>query len=300
MTDPITIYTGASGLNTVSDPVRIDFKDGITDLQVAVNISIDKSGRINRRTGVTLAQAGSYHSLFCDKGDCFVVSGEYLYRVNDDDTLAEVTSGLTEDEKMAFVQVGPRTYYTNGYEKGFIYEAGSNSWEAGTYTGPDTNRDFSGPPTGTHLATFNGRMFISEGTVLWWSEPFNFDIYDKAESFIQFFDKIIMVQPVAEGIFVSTEKKIYFLGGAEPRAFTVREVYQYPAAEWSNAVERIESSEIGFDGGACAVWASREGAILGLPTGQVLNLNKNKVVYPDEATTGFGCIRGYNFIHGVN
>ena len=143
-------------------------------------------------------------------------------------------------------------------------------------------------------------MFIAEGKVLWWSEPFNFDIYNKAESFVQFFDDIVMIQPVDNGIFVSTEKKTYFLGGADPKAFELKEAAQYPSIEWSNTIEKVDASEIGIDGGLCAVWASREGAILGFSTGQILNLNKNKVVYPDDATTGFGCLRGYNFIHGVN
>lgn len=301
MAKPITIFSSAQGLNTVSDPTRISFNNGVTDLQAAINISIDQSGRVNQRTGTTLLQAGSYHSLFCDGGDCFVVKDSSLYRVNSDDSLTIVTSGLTADQKMDFAQVGARTYYTNGYEKGFVHEAISNTWTLGAYTGPETNRQFSEPPTGTHLATFNGRMFISEGKVLWWSEPFNFDIYDQAESFAQFFDDIVMVQPVAAGIFVSTTSNTYFLGGASPRDFTLQEVAQYPALEWSNTIGKVDAAELGFkSSGLCAVWASQEGAILGFPTGQIFNLNKNKVVYPDDATTGFGCLRGYNFIHGVN
>jgi len=300
MTKTTKIFTAATGLNTVSDPTRIGFDNGVTDLGVAVNIEIDQSGRVNRRVGVSKLQAGSYHSLFCDTGDCFVVSDTTLYQVNTDDSLVAIRSDLTMGQKMDFVQVGDRTYYLNGSEKGFVYQSSSDDWTIGTYTGVDTNRQFSAPPIGTHLDTFSGRMFISEGKVLWWSEPFNFGLYNKAESFIQFFDDIIMIQPVAGGIFVSTSKKTYFLGGVSPMDFTLREVTQYPAIEWSNTVEKVDASEIGFDGGLCALWASREGAILGLPAGQIFNLNKNKVVYPDDATTGFGCLRGYNFIHGVN
>ena len=298
---PILIYSGATGLNTVDDPVRIGFQEnGRTDLQVAINISIDQSNRINRRIGTKRLLTGSYHSLFCDGGDCFVISGGSLYRVNSDDTLTGLRSGLTEDQRMDFEQVGDRTYYCNGYERGFIYNSVSYSWVAGTYTGPETNRDFSAPSTGVHLAMFQSRMFISEGPVLWWSEPFNFGLYNKAESFGQFHDGIIMIQPVYGGLFVSTDKKTYFASGLNPKDFTLKEVAQFPAIEWSNTAEKIDASDMGMDGGLCALWASREGAILGFPTGQIFNLNKNKVVYPDDATTGFGCLRGYNFIHGVN
>lgn len=296
----ITIFSGATGLNTVEDPVRIGFqKNGLTDLQVAVNISIDQSLRINRRTGVTRINTGSYHSLFCDGGGCFVVKDDSLYQVGDG-ALTGLRSGLTTGQKVSFAQAGDRTYYTNGYENGYIYNGASRVWAKGTYTGVETNRQFSEPPIGSHLAIFGSRMFISENNVLWWSEPFNFGLYDKAESFVQFYDNIRMVQPVAGGIYVSTTKKTYFLNGNLPKEFVFMEVAQFPAIEWSNAVEKIDAADIGLDGGLCAVWASREGAILGAPTGQIFNLNKNKVVYPDNATTGFGCLKGYNFIHGVN
>ena len=296
---PILIYSGALSLNTVDDPVRIAFQEnGLTDLQVAINISIDQSLRINRRSGVSRIRTGSYHSLFCDGGDCFVISGDSLYQVNADDTLTGIRDGLTVGQRMDFTQVGDRTYYCNGHERGFLYNSLSWLWNLGTYTGVETNRQFVAPPTGTHLAASQGRMFIAEGSVLWWSERHNFDIYDKAESYAQFYDEIVMVQAVAGGVFVSTNKKTCFLEGSVPKNYV--EVAQYPAVEWSNAVEKVDASEIGFEGGLCALWASREGAILGFPTGQIFNLNKNKVVYPDSATTGFGCLKGYNFIHGVN
>lgn len=297
---PIKIYSGSSGLNTVDDPVRLPFQEGgLTDLQVAINISIDQSNRINRRIGTSRLLTGAYHSLFCDGGDCFVIRGSALFQVNSNNSLTGLRSELTAGVKMDFDQVGERTYYCNGYEIGYIYNSVSYTWIIGDYTGVKTNRQFDAPPVGTHLADFMGRMFIAEGKVLWWSEPFNFDIYDKAESFVQFYDDIIMIQPVVGGIFVSTDKKIYFLGGTNPKDFTFQEVAQFPAIEWTNTVEKVDATDIGLDGGLSAMWASKEGAILGLPSGQIFNLNKNKVVYPDDATTGFGCLRGYNFIHGV-
>ena len=299
--NPILIYSGATGLNTVDDPIRIDFQEnGLTDLQVAVNVSIDQSNRVNRRSGVQRLQPGSFHSAFCDGGDCFVVRDTSLYQVANNGVLTGIRSGLTADQRIDFKQTGDRTYYCNGYELGFIYNSVSNVWSVGTYTGPDTNRQFSAPPIGTHLAVFQGRMFISEGSILWWSESFNFDLYNKAESFVRFHDDIIMIQPVDGGIFVSTEKSIYFLGGSVPKEFTFNEVAQFPAIEWSNTVEKVDATDIGLEGGLSALWASKEGAIIGFPTGQIFNLNKNKVVYPDDATTGFGCLKGYNFIHGVN
>lgn len=299
---PITIFSGATGLNTVDDPVRLPFQEnGMTDLQVAINISIDQSLRVNRREGVTELQSGSFHSLYSKGNGCFVIKDDSLYQVAVDGSLTGIRSDLTLNKRMDFERAGPRFYYCNGFERGFIKDGVSNVWNIGTYIGPDTNRHFSGPMSGNHLSVFGSRLFIAEGKVLWWSEPYNYSLYNKAESFAQFNSEILMVKPVAGGIFVSTKNRVVFLGGTNPLEFTMQDVTNYPAVEWSDAIELVSASELGFkSSGLCALWASPEGAILGFPSGDTFNLNKEKIIYPENAKEGFGCLKGYNFIHGVN
>ncbi len=296
---PFNIFSGATGLNIVEDPVRIaQTKDGKSDLQVAVNITIDQSYRPKTRDGVEKKLDGSFHSLFSNGNVCYVVKGESLFEVAADFTLTGIRSGLTLDARMAYASVGDRTYYTNGTELGYIKDTISNVWGIGTYAGVDTNRVFSAPMAGQHLAEFLGRMFISEGNVLWWSEPFNFGLFNKGESFVQFHTKIRMIKAVSSGLFISTEKSMYFMQ-YQDRQFTCNKVAAYPAVEWSDASELVDGYEVGFKtGGLCAVWASPEGVIVGSPEGFIYNTNKNKVIYP-EGKTGFGCIKGYNYIHGV-
>ncbi len=300
MTKPITIFSGATGLNIVEDPVRIpQQKNGLSDLQVAVNVSIDQSLRVNSRRGVSRLQTGAFHSLFCDGGDCFVVKGDSLFQVGTDGSLRGVRSGLTEGVRMAFAQVGDRTYYVNGYEKGFLEGGVSHVWQKGEYNGPETNRVFDGPIPGHHLAEFSGRMFVSQENVIWWSEPFHFGLFNKAESFVQFHSRVRMMKPVDAGMFISTERRTYYVEGVNPKGWQARQVAGFPAVEWSDAIEYVNAADLGFEmSGLCPVWASPEGAILGLPTGQIFNLNKKKVIYPENARTGFGCMVGLNFIHG--
>ena len=121
MSDPIVIFRGTSGLNTVADPLRIFNKDGISDLQVAINIDIDQSLRPSRRSGVTKIQSGAYHSLFCDEKNCFVIKEDSLYKVSADNSLLGIRSDLTLNAKMDFAQFGEYTYYTNNYEIGYIF-----------------------------------------------------------------------------------------------------------------------------------------------------------------------------------
>lgn len=296
---PVTIFRGTSGLNTVADPARIPIGKGhISDVAQIVNMRIDQYYRPSRRLGTTLLKTGDYHSIFCDGGSCFVVSGDSIYIVANNGDTQGIRSGLTPGQKMAWTQYGDLTYYSNGIEQGVIEGGVSKPWVVGEFHGQETNRSFVVPNNINHLEIQSGRIYGSIGKVLWWSEQFRFNLFDLANSFVQFHTKIRMIKAVAEGLFVSTEKNTYFLAGTNPQAFTQRQVASFPAIEWTEAVEYVDGGDVGFDPGLCAVWASPEGAILGFPNGAIFNLNKNKIIYP-EASKGFGCLLGYEYLHGI-
>ena len=109
-----------------------------------------------------------------------------------------------------------------------------------------------------------------------------------------------MVKPVDGGLFVSTSKAIYFLEGLVPGDFTQKKRASYPALEWSDAIDYVNGTDIPeFEiEGLCALWTTPEGAMLGTPTGNLINLNKNKVIYP-HGTKGASLLRGLNFIHTI-
>ena len=302
--NPITIFRGTSGLNTVDDPARIPMaKNAISDVAELVNMRVDSSWRPSKRVGQTLIESGVFHSLYCDGGDCLVAKDRdadtAIYQVGNDGTLAGIRSGLDLGRRIAFKQYGEKTYYANGMQTGIVEDGVSNAWETGEYHGPATDRSFSIPTGITHLEIHSGRMFASTGNVLWWSELFRFDLFDQARSLIQFHTDIRIVKSVAGGMYVSTEHNTYFLTGNKPSEFTMVKVASFPAVEWSDAIEYVDGGDIGFDPGRCALWVSIEGAILGLPSGQILNLTKHKIIYPENVRTGFGCLMGYNFIHGA-
>jgi hypothetical protein len=296
----MNFINGVSGLNTVVDPTRVQYdpKTGVSDLSVAVNIDIDDSGRPGRRQGFTSAQAGNFHSLFCDGGGCYVGKDKALYQVGSDLSLTGVRSGMS-GEQIRYCQVLNDIYYSNGTENGIIRAGVSRAFSSDTYVGPDTNRHFAAPPVGRHLAHYRSRIYISDGPVLWWSEPFMYGLFDKAKGFIQFGSDIVMIAPVASGLFVSDRSKTVFLRGV-PGGFEQETVCTYPAVEDTLAIDKVEGMEIGLqEPGLCRVWSSPEGAIMGTSGGQVINLNKDKVVYDENVTSGAGLLRGYQFIHNM-
>jgi len=305
MTDPITIFRGTSGLNIVADPARIPMTEaGINDVAEIVNMRIDQYNRPSRRPGFSLLQAGSFHSLFCNTEDCFVIqtraTDDAIMQVAADGSLSGLRSGLTSGHKMSWAQHGDKTYYSNGIDRGIITSGSSGAWDVGTYHGPETNRNFTIPESMTHLQIHSGRMFASVGKVLWWSELFRFDLFNLADSFVQFNTGIRMIKPVDGGLYISSGRNTYFLSGLSPEDFTLHKVASFPAVEWSDAIEYVDGGDIGYDPGLCALWASTEGAILGTPSGSIINLTKTKIVYPENVSTGFGALIGYEFIHGMN
>jgi len=302
MSRQLPYLRGSSGLNTVDDPTRIKYspKSGVSDLAVAVNVTISPSGRINRRTGKTLRVPLDSHSLFCDGGECVFVhtSGLYLLETNFSYRLLR---SVSSNNRMAYMQVGNRIYFTNNQTLGYVESGIARGWSMRKdYVGPVTQKTFTGPFPGNHLAYHGGRIYISKDNILWYSEYGALYWFDMARNFFPFNTHIRMIKPVTNGLFVSTEKAIYFLRGLVPGDMVQSKLTTYPALEWSDAIDYIDGTDVPeFEiSGPCALWTTREGAMLGTPDGGAINLNKKKVVYP-QGTKGCSLLRGLNFIHTV-
>lgn len=313
MADPITIFRGTSGLNTVADPARIPMaENAISDVAEIVNMRIDQYNRPSRRPSFELIQAGSFHSLFNSGNSCFIIqtrtSDDAIMKLNSDHSLTGIASGLDRDRRMAWCKHGDIVYFSNGNQKGKIILDSVYDWLPGNYYGPETTMDFSIPEDITHLEIHSGRMYVSVGNVLYWSEQHRFDLFNLGGSefhgsFAQFYDPITMIQSVSDGLYIGTEKETYFLTGNDPKDFTSIKAADFPVIEWTDAANFVDARDLGFDPGfdhgLCVLWASPEGAIIGFSNGIIMNLNKEKIIYPENTVSGFGCLVGYEFIHGM-
>ncbi len=304
----ITVFSATSGLNTVADPVRVPFdqQTGTSDLALAKDIDIDQYGRPSRRVGRTLLSAGSFQKVFCDGGDCFAVEDRELdsaiFQVAPDLTIASqsLQAGLSRGAPVVFAQTFEKTFYCNGFVNGVIEGGVSSPWPVQEYSGPDTTRVFSGAPVGNKLEFAFGRMFVIVGDVVYWSERFMPGLYDMARNFWQFGSQIRMFRAVAGGYFISDSKATYFYKGLDPAKVDPIRVAPFPACEGTDALDKVVGMDVGMqEPGECLLWASPEGACLGTPSGMLINLNKEKIIYPDDAVQGSGLLRGYHFIHTV-
>ena len=306
MGEPVVIFAGTTGENDIVDPVRlkINFETGIAELAEAVNVLIDQTGLPYRRPGQTLVSAGDYHSIFCDGGDCFVIleTVDYstIYRLNADKTLTAIQPGLAKGKRYGWLQVGSKTYWSNGVEKGVIVNGVSLSWAAQTYAGPPTSRNFEGPPAGTHLALFGSSICVVNGPIVRISEPLGYGLFDRARSRVRFSSDVKLYKPVTAGVFASDSKYTYFLEGSNPNDLARRKILDCPAHEYSEATGYIEGEEFGLDGaGPCAVWSCDKGLCIGTSTGQLLVATEDKKIYP-KGTVGASLIHGKFIINAVH
>lgn len=308
MTDPITIFRASKGLNTKADPARIySSKEGITDLAVAGDIDITDTGRISRRKGYTQQISGiSAHSLFCDGGDCLFVTGTNLCILNSDYSY-DVLTAVHANARMAYVQINDQIYYCNGYQKGIIEDKNVKSWELGEYVGPPTRRHLVDPPIGTKLAYYNGRVFVVQGDVIWYSEPGYFGAFDLARGFLWYPSSIRMVRPVDDGMYISTSTQTFFVSGSNPLEFTQTKVADYPAIQWTDiklsgrlVFNQDGGKTIVETNGLSAMWMSEQGICYGGPSGNFYNLTFDKIASFPTGLTGSGLVHNGRYVGLIN
>jgi hypothetical protein len=133
-------------------------------------------------------------------------------------------------------------------------------------------------PAGQIIREFKGRLLIARGDTLWYSEALRYGLCSPANGFIQFPERITVMQPVTDGIFVVADKT-YFLSGTDPKDMRQVVVSNYRGIDGTGITVNgsIFDPEIVGD---VAYWYSRAGAMLGLAGGVVRPLMENSVALP--------------------
>jgi len=305
----LIIYRATNGLNTKIDPARLryDPKGGIRDLAVAYNVDGDDTGRIGRRKGYEKKISASMHSLFCDGGECLFVTGDALCVLHSDYTYTAIRN-VKLGARMSYVQVNNEIYYSNGYEKGVVRGGISYAWQKGTYKGPETQRQFSDPPVGSLLGYFNGRIYVVQGPVVWYSEPFWFGGFDLTDNFYNFASDIKMIRAVTDGLYISNEKETFFCAGLTPKEAEVRRIAEFPVIKWTDVSFNgrlffTAEGDPSIDMGApekSALWLSEKGICYGGPGGQFYNLTERKLADLPKGHTGSALVFNGKYIGLIN
>jgi len=133
------------GLRNVTSDERI--KPG--SLSVADNIDLDDTGKVLTRLKTTLAQAGSYHSLWSDGDMCLVMSGTVLYRVNPDYSLTAITT-VSSDRRMSYERQENIVLMSNGVDKLRLHHDVPKMWGTPQARQPSAAPGSGALPVGTY------------------------------------------------------------------------------------------------------------------------------------------------------
>jgi hypothetical protein len=73
-------------------------------------------------------------------------------------------------------------------------------------------------PLGQIVKFYKGRLYIAEGSTLWYSEPYSYEWYRLDTNFHQFPSEILEIMPVEDGMWIASDY-LYYLSGNEPEKF---------------------------------------------------------------------------------
>ena len=273
------------GINTVDDPTRLapvmmDYQY-IYPLQQANNLDIDNTYGLSSRSGYDDILLGlDMHSLSNDAPG-FFVDGDILKKLNTDYSIISLRFGLTLGARMSYVLFNDRTYYTNGYEIGYIKNDISTLLA-------DPLLEFKLPlPAGQLIEYFMGCLYVAVNDILYISDPLC-DYYDTRTGYRRFAGRITMLRAVDDGLYVSDDR-IWFIKGKTNEDFERSESYSSRAIPFTD--ERINGRYISDNlSGNVAIWTGENGICVGDNRGVVINLTESKYVLPVHGN-GAGFIR---------
>jgi len=284
------------GINANQTPFRVwcDLRTGAWDAAEAVNVVVDDSGAVGRREGYRLVLPGDWHSLWADGEDVLGVWGTALVRVRPDNAVEVLCEGLTPGARVAFCRVGAWVFWSNGHESGVIEDGGGNGpWGGRAWPYADDGREMASPPAGTILEAAFGRIFVAQGRHVFFTEAGFYHFMDVSTGYLAPFDgEVTMLRAVDDGLYVGTERRVWFLAGGDPGRM------QYRASAASRAVPgtdvAVDPATVPGIGRMAleargVLWTGREGVMFGGPGGQVSNLTKNRTPFP-VGSRGAACI----------
>lgn len=281
---PIKIFSGTYGLNASVEPARLfyDMETGIVDLTEAVNVDIPNANSIETRKGAKATDiTSSCHSLWSKGADAFFRSGTSLFRLFSDFSSVAVVTGMSGTGRVAYEKINDEIYWMDGTQKGIIKGNTNSSWVAGTYYGPTTDREFSSPPVGTHIARHGSHMLVLQDEFMFFSRPTAYRMFDLAHDFYHLPAKGLFVRSVKNGLYVGTEEGVFFYQGRTMEDLDVFEVAIDRPVEWTDVHAQAQLVRcIQQETRNCVIWTGQEGIYVGDEFGSAKNVTAERITLP--------------------
>lgn len=151
----------------------------------------------------------------------------------------------------------------------------------------------AGPaPAGQIVSHYRGHMLVANGQWLHYSYPYAYHLFDPL-AYIPLEERITIVAPVKDGVFIATTEQTYFVSGSNPGDFMLnRKVANYGAIEGS--LVRAHTNDFpwleGIEEQDLAIWASSEGICVAGNSGLFINVTNSRYMFGAVTTKGASII----------
>jgi hypothetical protein len=150
-------------------------------------------------------------------------------------------------------------------------------------------------PVGSIVRYHGGRMYVVCDDVVFYSDPYELELFRYETNFLRFPGKVAVFEPVNDGVFVATVDTVaeetsggtWFLRGLDPDQFRPEQKFDYGAVPGTSLqvnagdLESPNEGEVeGQQGGKAALWSSRAGVVAGYDGGAARNLTAAKYGLP--------------------
>jgi hypothetical protein len=179
----------------------------------------------------------------------------------------------------------------------------SNTSTFATYQGsglnltiPLTTQFASPPPPSELMRVYNGVMYVAVEDVVYYSDPYNFELFRLDTNFLQFPGEVVMFEGVNDGVYVGTPDSggddvesvgyIWFLSGDRPDQFKSTQLFDYGVIEDSAVktdaayFDAKQGDQAGEQAHPIIVWTTRHGVCVGRDSGSVQNLTEVQYSFP--------------------
>jgi len=313
-----------AGENTIADAASLSMRNG--ECVRAVNCDIDDSGNAVRRDGFTLVTGGETTSLW---GNYCVQNSKICYF--DGATVSPMSDEIIVLAEVHFEQVNNIVVFSDGLVYGKIDNGtitvldNTTDWNAlandvTQWVENHAPADFQAvvsnfevdtfklsTQAGKHLVFADGCVYfavaVGDASFVFRTDTFNVDRTDIRFNVVAGFPQTITaIRAVADALYVGTTGGTYFLeghalvvlpDGSKVGGFTQKKIDAYGIIEGTDLTisgEAIPSIQTSAE---VIMWTCRQGIMVGLPNGNVINLSSRKVDFPNVAK-GAAVLRDHN------
>ena len=165
------------------------------------------------------------------------------------------------------------------------------------------NQHLDQMPGGEIVRHWRGLVLVARGSIIYWSEPMAYGITDPRHNFVQFANKVTLMQPVDGGIFVGTREGVIFLSGSTPKEWSIKKTDGLPAVEGTGVTALASLFGVDAGDGKVALWLAANGFVIGTPDGRLIEAQAKRIRLPESqvaAGVGAAVVHDRQIIASIN